>query len=103
MQRISENLVACYGDRVAVYTANGYNNEAFIDPAQSLLPPGGFELNGVHVRRFAVFDRLGKPLCHLQRLAYRPGLPGNQYSVIQPVHYEVEIYRVEPACRLGGG
>jgi glycosyltransferase involved in cell wall biosynthesis len=79
MQRISENLVARYGDRVAVYTANGYNNEAFVDPAQPLLPPGEFELNGVHVRRFAVFNRLGKPLCHLQRLAYRLGLPGNQY------------------------
>jgi glycosyltransferase involved in cell wall biosynthesis len=79
MQRISENLVACYGDRVTVYTANGYNNEAFVDPAQPLLPPGEFELNGVRVRRFAVFNRLGKPLFHLQWLAYRLGLPGNQY------------------------
>lgn len=79
MQRISENLVARYGDRVTVYTANGYNTEAFVDPSQPLLPPAEFEMNGVHVRRFAVFNRLGKPLFHLQRLAYRLGLPGNQY------------------------
>ena len=79
MQRISENLVAHCGDRVTVYTANGYNNEAFIDPSQPVLAPGEFELNGVRVRRFAVFNRLGKPLYHLQRLAYRFGLPGNQY------------------------
>jgi len=79
MQRISENLVARYGDRVTVYTANGYNTGAFVDPTQPLLPPAEFELNGVHVRRFAVFNRLGKPLFHLQRLAYRLGLPGNQY------------------------
>lgn len=79
MQRISENLVAYHGDRVTVYTANGYNTEAFVDPSQPLLSPGEFELNGVHVRRFAVFNRLGKPLFHLQRLAYRLGLPGNQY------------------------
>ncbi|RLC69553.1 MAG: hypothetical protein DRI81_20315, partial [Chloroflexi bacterium] len=61
MQRISESLVAQYSDRVTVYTANGYNAEAFIDHSQPLLPPGEFELNGVHVRRFAVFNRLGKP------------------------------------------
>lgn len=79
MQRVSENLVARYGDRVIVYTANGYNAEAFIDPSQPLLPPGEFELNGVHVRRFAVFNRLGKPLSYLQWLTYRLGLPGNQY------------------------
>jgi glycosyltransferase involved in cell wall biosynthesis len=79
MQRISENLVARYGDQVTVYTANGYNTEAFVDPSQPLLPPDRFELNGVDVRRFAVFNRLGKPLFHLQRLAYRLGMPGNQY------------------------
>lgn len=79
IQRISENLVARCGDRVTVYTANGYNNEAFVDPSQPSLPPGEFDLNGVHVRRFAVFNRLGKPLFHVQRLAYRLRLPGNQY------------------------
>jgi glycosyltransferase involved in cell wall biosynthesis len=79
IQRISENLVARYGDRVTVYTANGYNNEAFVDPSQPLLPVAEFDLNGVHVRRFAVFNRLGKLLFHLQRLAYHLGLPGNQH------------------------
>jgi glycosyltransferase involved in cell wall biosynthesis len=79
IQGISEQLVTRYNDRVTVYTANGYNTEAFVDPSHPLLPPGEFDLNGVHVRRFAVFNRLGKPLFHLQRLAYRLGLPGNQY------------------------
>lgn len=79
MQGISENLVARCGDRVTVYTANGYNTEAFVDPSQPLLPPGSFELKGVDVRRFAVFNRLAEPLFHLQRLSYRLGIPGNQY------------------------
>jgi glycosyltransferase involved in cell wall biosynthesis len=79
MQGISENLVARHGDRVTVYAANGYNTEAFVDPSQPLLPAGRSELNGVEVRRFAVFNRLGKPLFHLQRLAYRLRMPGNQY------------------------
>lgn len=79
MQRVSENLVHRYGDRVMVYTANGYNAEAFIDPAQPLLPAGEFELNDVRVRRFAVFNRLGPLLFHLQRWAYDLGFPGNQH------------------------
>jgi glycosyltransferase involved in cell wall biosynthesis len=79
VQGVSENLVARHGDRVTVYAANGYNTELFVDPSQPALPPGSSELNGVKVRRFAVFNRLGKPLFHLQRLAYRLGLPGNQY------------------------
>jgi glycosyltransferase involved in cell wall biosynthesis len=79
MQRISEDLVTRYGDRVTVYTANGYNAESFTDPSQPLLPPGELELNGVRIRRFAVYNRLGKPLFHLQRLAYQLGVPGNQH------------------------
>lgn len=79
MQGISENLVARHADRVTVYTTNCYNTEAFVDPSQPLLQPGESELNGVTVRRFPVFNRLGKPLYHLQRLAYELGLPGNQH------------------------
>jgi glycosyltransferase involved in cell wall biosynthesis len=79
MQRVSENLVARYGDRVTVYTANGYNAQAFVDPSQSLLPPGEFDLNGVHVRRFAVFNRLGRILAYLQYWAYKLHLPGAQH------------------------
>lgn len=79
IQRVSEKLHARYGDRVTVCTTNAYNTEAFVDPSQPLLPPGEFELNGVRVKRFAVFNRLGKPLFHLQRLAYKLGVPGNQY------------------------
>ncbi|NBD36156.1 MAG: glycosyltransferase [Chloroflexi bacterium] len=79
IQRISENLVDRFNDHVTVCTANGYNTEAFVDPSQPLLPPGEFDLNGVHVRRFPVFNRLGRVLFPLQEWAYRLGLPGNQY------------------------
>jgi len=79
IQRVSENLHHAYEDRVTVFTADGYNNELFVDPAQPRLPATSSELNGVTVRRFAVFNRLGKPLYHLQKLAYQLRLPGNQY------------------------
>ena len=79
IQRVSENLHGTFKDRVTVFTADGYNNELFVDPSQPRLPATVSELNGITVRRFAVFNRLGKPLYHLQRLAYLLHLPGNQY------------------------
>lgn len=79
MQQVSEHLCANYGDDVTVFTANGMNNEAFVNPKRPLLPTGTTTHNGVTVRRFPVFNRLGKPLYHLQRLAYQLRLPGNQY------------------------
>ncbi len=78
VQGISERLVADHGDRVTVMTPNGYNAEAFIDPSQPLLPPGEFDLNGVHVKRLAVFNKLGPFLFELQRLFYRLRLPGHE-------------------------
>ncbi len=79
IQRVSEDLHRNYDDRVTVFTADGHNNELFVDPAQPRLPATTSELNGVTIRRFAVFNRLGKPLYHLQRLAYLLHLPGNQH------------------------
>ena len=79
IQKVSENLVNAYQDRVSVFTADGYNNELFVDPSQPRLPTGIAQLNGVTIRRFAVYNRLGKPLYHLQRLAHQLHLPGNQY------------------------
>jgi glycosyltransferase involved in cell wall biosynthesis len=79
MQCISENLVARYGDEVTVYTANGYNTELFVNPLLPALPPGELDLNGVHLRRFGVFNRLGKLFYNVQQAAYRLRLPGNQY------------------------
>ncbi len=78
IQRVSEDLHHAFEDRVTVFTADGYNNELFADPSQPRLPATSSELNGVTIRRFAVFNRLGKPLYHLQKLAYQLGLPGNQ-------------------------
>jgi len=79
IQRVSEDLHSGYADRVTIFTADGYNNELFVDPSQPRLPATISELNGVTIRRFAVFNRLGKPLYHLQRLAYLLHLPGNQH------------------------
>ncbi len=79
IQRVSENLASAYRDRVTVFTADGHNNELFVDPSQPRLPAGVSQLNDVNIRRFAVFNRLGKPLFHLQRLAHHLRLPGNQY------------------------
>jgi glycosyltransferase involved in cell wall biosynthesis len=79
MQGVSENLASRYGDRVTVFTTNGYNAEAFVDPGQPLLPTAEFDLNGVRVRRFRVFNRLGPLLYHLQRLVYALRLPGNEH------------------------
>ena len=79
MQCVSENLVKRYTDTVNVYTANGYNAEAFVDPRQPLLPAETFTLNDVTVRRFKVFNRLGPLLYRLQGWSYNLGLPFSQY------------------------
>jgi len=78
-RHISEGLVQQYGDEVTVFTANGYNAEAFYSPCHPLLPPGQETINGVHVRRFRVFNWLGPVLRYVQQGAYRLRLPFNQY------------------------
>ena len=76
---ISERLVQQYGDEVTVFTANGYNAEAFYSPRQPLLPPGRETINGVRVRRFPVLNWLGPVLRYAQQGAYWLRLPFNQY------------------------
>jgi glycosyltransferase involved in cell wall biosynthesis len=76
---ISERLVQQYGDEVTVFTANGYNAEAFYSPRQPLLPPGRETINGVRVRRFRVLNWLGPVLRYAQQGAYWLRLPFNQY------------------------
>jgi glycosyltransferase involved in cell wall biosynthesis len=78
-RHISEALVQRYGDDVTVFTANGYNAEAFYSPRQPLLPAGRETINGVHVRRFRVFNRLGPVLRYMQQIAYWLRLPYNQH------------------------
>jgi glycosyltransferase involved in cell wall biosynthesis len=79
MQRVSEELVAQFGDQVTVFTTNCYNGEAFFNPRSPRLPVGCEEINGVQVRRFPVNSRLSQLLRFPQALAYNLGLPGNQY------------------------
>lgn len=77
--RLSEGLVQQYGDAVTVFTANGYNAEAFYSPRRPLLPPGTETVNGVRVRRFGVFNWLGPALRYVQQGAYWLRLPFNQH------------------------
>lgn len=77
--RLSEGLVQQYGDDVTVFTANGYNAEAFYSPRQPSLPPGTETINGVQVRRFRVFNWLGPALRYVQQAAYWLRLPFNQH------------------------
>jgi glycosyltransferase involved in cell wall biosynthesis len=76
---VSERLVHQYGDDVTVFTANGYNAEAFYSPRQPLLPSGQETINGVRVHRFRVFNWLGPALRYAQQGAYWLRLPFNQY------------------------
>ncbi len=77
-QRISEGLVSRYGDRVTVYTTNGYNPGFFVDPVEPAIPiREDEELNGVRIRRFPVNNRLAPYLVRLQSTAFRHNWPFN--------------------------
>ncbi len=77
-QRISEHLVADYGDQVTVLTTNGHNTTFFVDPSQPAIPIRENEvINGVRVRRFPVNNRIAPRLAKLQYMAYRHHWPFN--------------------------
>jgi glycosyltransferase involved in cell wall biosynthesis len=79
IQRVSEEMVRQFGDEVTVFTTNCYNGEAFFTPKARCLPIGWEERNGVRVRRFPVRSGISRLLRLPQVVAYRLGLPGNQY------------------------
>jgi glycosyltransferase involved in cell wall biosynthesis len=79
VQRVSEELVAQFGDEVTVFTTDCYSGEAFFTPSLPRMPAGWEELNGVRVRRFSVNSRASRLLRFPQAIAYNLGLPGNQY------------------------
>jgi glycosyltransferase involved in cell wall biosynthesis len=79
IQRVSEELVAQFGDEVTVFTTNCYNGEGFFTPNLPHLTAGWEEINGVQVRRFPVNSRASQLLRFPQSVAYHLGLPGNQY------------------------
>jgi glycosyltransferase involved in cell wall biosynthesis len=79
IQRVSEELVRQFGDRVTVFTSDCYNAGGFVDPLARRMPAGNQEINGVQVRRFKAFNLAGPVLKPLQWLAFRLGLPFNEY------------------------
>lgn len=77
-QQISERLVAQHGDRVTVFTTNGYNPGMFVDPDQPTIPiREGEELNGVKIHRFPVNNRIAPRIYDLQRRAFERNWPLN--------------------------
>ncbi len=79
IQRVSEELVRQFNDRVTVFTTDRYNGQGFVNPFSPRLSTGWEEINGVKVRRFRVINQLGPLLKLLQAVSYRLDLPFNQY------------------------
>ena len=77
-QRISEQLVAQYGDQVTVFTTNAYNTGFFVDPDLPAIPPcENEESNGVKIRRFPVNNRIAPRIAALQKKAFDSHWPFN--------------------------
>ena len=79
IQRLSEELVSQFGDDVTVFTSDCYSAEAFPRPSHPRLPVGSETRAGVSVRRFHVIRSLGPFLQPVQDVAFRLGLPFNQF------------------------
>lgn len=78
IQKVSEKLVSRYNDQVTVFTTTArYNCEVFAHPFIRQLKPGMETINGVMVRRFRVFNWLGRLLFYAQAAAYKLNLPYN--------------------------
>ncbi|MGQ9816100.1 MAG: glycosyltransferase family 4 protein [Candidatus Roseilinea sp.] len=78
-QSLAERLVAQFGDTVTVFTTDALSCELFIDARQPRLPTGAVFLNGVRVRRFAVFNRMTQIRLNAARVAYKLGLPAQDW------------------------
>ncbi len=79
IQRISEELVYQFNDRVTVFTSDCYNAGGFVNPRAPRLPTGWEKINGVQVRRFRTRSQLGPVLKPMQWLAFKLDLPFNEY------------------------
>jgi glycosyltransferase involved in cell wall biosynthesis len=75
--RLSEQLVARYGDDVTVFTTVARNIDSFWGGSSALLPVGVEQVNGVTVRRFGIFNRLNRLRWFASGVAYRLRLPYN--------------------------
>jgi glycosyltransferase involved in cell wall biosynthesis len=76
IQRVSEELVSQFGDKVTVFTTNCYSSEAFSTPWMPRMAQGWEEINGVRVRRFPVSSYISRLFVYL---AGNSSLPGSQY------------------------
>ncbi len=80
MQNLSEQLVRRYNDQVTVFTTTAAKNcVVFWVPGEPTLPPGLEQINGITVRRFAIFNRLEHVRHYLSRLADWARLPYNDW------------------------
>ncbi len=77
IQKVSENLVANFGDEVTVFTTTAYNCELFWRSDQPQMEPGTSTLNGVTIRRFPVFNKFNELRRVLAGGAYTLRLPFN--------------------------
>lgn len=75
VKNLSEQLVSRHRDQVAVLTTVAYNTEYFWRSDEPAMPVGTEEMNGVTVRRLAVFNRLHSLRELLAVGAYRLHLP----------------------------
>jgi len=78
-KNLSEVLVSRYHDEVTVFTTVASNLEHFWRSDVPAMPAGTEEINGVTVRRFAVFNRLNTLRMLIAGVAYRVHLPYNDW------------------------
>jgi glycosyltransferase involved in cell wall biosynthesis len=76
-QQLAEGIAARYQDEATVFTTVALDLESFWRPELPALAPGVECINGVTVRRFAVFNRFNLLRKAAASLAYRLRLPGN--------------------------
>jgi glycosyltransferase involved in cell wall biosynthesis len=79
VKNLSERLVSRYADQVTVFTTVAYRMEHFWRSGEPTMPAGTEVVNGVTVRRFAVFNRLNVPRMLIAGAAYRLRLPYNDW------------------------
>lgn len=78
-KKLSDLLVSRYHDEVTVLTTVAYHMEHFWRSGEPAMPAGVEEMDGVIVRRFAVFNRLNTLRMLMAGVAYRLHLPYNDW------------------------
>lgn len=78
-KNLSEQFVSRYRDEVTVFTTAAYTTEHFWRSGEPMMPAGTETINGVTVRRFAVFNRLNVLRMVIAGIAYRLRLPYNDW------------------------